>query len=961
MGKGGEEDYTYDKQQNLLASLGICAAVTILGIIIGVVVLFTVDGAAGNLSSAVCGTDFVLLNNLCERVGVAKSVCPKGSWGKDCLPCLTCHRGSCDGSGTQEGDGTCMCMAGYAGERCDMCAPGFYGPACTKCSSCSGHGVCNGTGTMNGDGTCLCTEPFTGPSCSECLPGRYGSMCATLCSPKTCKHGHCDKTTGSCICKSGYAGVECDTCTDGFFSTKGGFCEKNFTIVCNEKHNGNPTFSSLTYYYGEECKLCPGVTAFYPHSPCSDSTGVSHGTCDHGFRGRGTCFCDDGYMGNNCTVNRTAYENGLVCSNGLACGVGGTCRSIGGNEKCVCHAGYTGTACDRCGRGFHKNGSNACIDTCASTAAVPKSTGFWGPKDKCKRCPGVNAAGTPPCHGKGVCSDSNGTCDCNVGFAGVDCAECAPDHFGLACTACPNCGLNGLCSAGKMGSGKCVCKAGYTGALCTTCAYGYVSDGGVCRPCPLHNGAPCNFPNGLCSAAGGSATCRCGSNYIGTACGGVDPTHACGGLCSKGTCTRGKCYCNKGYGGTFCNISTAAVCTADAECASCEYCSLESGTCMASGQCCGHGVFLNGACACVPEYSGSRCSDSVTGAKYRWTPGPFGRCSQACGPSPDSGRIKTRTVKCTEYKDNLPPRTVADPMCSGDQKPSVSETCNQFECGEEVGLVELTLDMDFDTVVASAKSEFAKALKEDLYMVLNVSSGVEVLSMKKGSVKAKISVVPVSKVSSVPNPVDVDKLYEINAQTQFLGRLTGVETTLVKSTAGTDSVFAYVQSSSAMKPSMEAPPAGAVSTGGGWALSIGIVFAFVGSITGAVVFRKKAAEAAEMLKRKATQATSSSGLVKIQLTKAEREVINPLQMGVQGKAENLLATAVATVQRAIQYDQQHDFEKALPMYRKANEQFLQAMKSEMNQDARFALAKRVDGYVKREQYLNSMVANAHSR
>jgi len=381
---------------------------------------------------------------------------------------------------------------------------------------------------------------------------------------------------------------------------------------------------------------------------------------------------------------------------------------------------------------------------------------------------------------------------------------------------------------------------------------------------------------------------------------------------------------------------------------------------MASGRCCGHGVFLNGACSCVPEYSGSRCSDSVTGAKYRWTPGPFGRCSQACGPSPDSGRIKTRTVKCTEFQDNLQPRTVADPMCSGEPKPSVTETCNQFACGEEVGLVELTLDMDFDTVVASAKSEFAQALKADLYVALNVSSGVEVLSMKKGSVKAKISIVPGRKVSSVPNPVDIDKLYEINARTQILGRLTGVETTLVKSTADTDSVFAYVQSSSAMKPSVVTPPAGAVSTGGSWALSIGIVFAFVGSIIGAVVFRKKAAAAAEMLKRKATQATTSSGLVKIQLTKAEREVINPLQMGVQGKAENLLATAVATVQRAIQYDQQHDFEKALPMYRKANEQFLQAMKSEMNQDARFALAKRVDGYVKREQYLNSMVANAQT-
>jgi hypothetical protein len=33
------------------------------------------------------------------------------------------------------------------------------------------------------------------------------------------------------------------------------------------------------------------------------------------------------------------------------------------------------------------------------------------------------------------------------------------------------------------------------------------------------------------------------------------------------------------------------------------------------------------------------------------------------------------------------------------------------------------------------------------------------------------------------------------------------------------------------------------------------------------------------------------------------------------------------------------------------------MKAESDQDARFALAKRVDSYVKREQYLNTLLEN----
>ncbi|XP_061571016.1 stabilin-2 isoform X2 [Cololabis saira] len=89
--------------------------------------------------------------------------------------------------------------------------------------------------------------------------------------------------------------------------------------------------------------------------------------------------------------------------------------------------------------------------------------GFWGPD--CTECPD---RAERPCSARGVCSDGlggNGTCTCQVGFAGTACEDCAPGRYGATCSSECRC-VHGLCDAGLKGTGQCTCFSGYKGPSC---------------------------------------------------------------------------------------------------------------------------------------------------------------------------------------------------------------------------------------------------------------------------------------------------------------------------------------------------------------------------------------------------------------------------------------------------------------------------------------------------------------
>uniref|UniRef100_A0A3Q3QBM3 Uncharacterized protein n=1 Tax=Monopterus albus TaxID=43700 RepID=A0A3Q3QBM3_MONAL len=185
--------------------------------------------------------------------------------------------------------------------------------------------------------------------------------------------------------------------------------------------------------------------------------------------------------------------------------------------------------------------------------------GFWGLD--CIECPD---RADKPCSNRGVCSDGlggNGTCTCQVGFAGTACEDCAPGRYGPTCSSVCSC-VHGLCDSGLTGDGRCTCFSGYkgpncdqespecaaltcqqnshcmqealTGQLVCQCLPGYQKSGDQClsinpclqRVCDVHASCVHTGPNQhLCA-------CKEGYSGDGRVCMAIDPCQTNQGGCS---------------------------------------------------------------------------------------------------------------------------------------------------------------------------------------------------------------------------------------------------------------------------------------------------------------------------------------------------------------------------------------------------------------------------------------------
>ncbi|RHY20078.1 hypothetical protein DYB35_012624 [Aphanomyces astaci] len=123
-----------------------------------------------------------------------------------------------------------------------------------------------------------------------------------------------------------------------------------------------------------------------------------------------------------CAGNVTTNNNGVRVSLGL-CNAHGTCApksSLSGEYGCICNAGYSandncfvavGNVCDA----FGQCGSNgACDPKSGKCVCKPGSTG-----NQCSKCD-PTAPAESVCTNRGSC-DVGGTCQCNVGFEGLQC------------------------------------------------------------------------------------------------------------------------------------------------------------------------------------------------------------------------------------------------------------------------------------------------------------------------------------------------------------------------------------------------------------------------------------------------------------------------------------------------------------------------------------------------------------
>jgi hypothetical protein len=271
-----------------------------------------------------------------------------------------------------------------------------------------------------------------------------------------------------------------------------------------------------------------------------------HGDCVEGKQGP-SCVCDEGYIGTLCDACESGYVDpegdgtcALECD--LDCGAHGVCVSNSGVEGCSCSAGYAGASCDECASGFED----------------PDDDGVCEPVGACSLDCGV--------HGTCVGSSGGEVCECEEGYEGDGCDECAPgfedpDENGsceplILCDS--DCGLHGVCVV-ESGQDVCRCDEGYAGQTCETCAPGYQdNDGdGTCKVACAQDGTDCSG-HGTCDDASGTPVCSCAAGYAGDACEGCasgyqdhDDDGTCAPDCSGVACPA-KSACEDASGTAIC-------------------------------------------------------------------------------------------------------------------------------------------------------------------------------------------------------------------------------------------------------------------------------------------------------------------------------------------------------------------------------------------------------------------------
>nr|XP_022292249.1 mucin-4-like isoform X6 [Crassostrea virginica] len=352
-----------------------------------------------------------------------------------------------------DGSEYCFCDQGYSlsasGYTCDdidECSPNPCGENCTQ--NPPGHGY-----------SCSCAAgkklDVDQRTCIDCEEGKYGDSCAFICSCDSQNTVSCDKVYGNCTCKTGWEGVNCtkniNECT-----INSSVCPTN--SICKDTA-GSYSCDCLAGYSlaGGLCVECSSTTF---GQNCASQCTCDFSNTQSCEKTNGTCYCNAGWQGVNCT------DDVPECTNDPnICGANAICTEQNGSYLCTCKLGY------------EKNSNGICIDT-----------------NECAR-------GTSACDANAICINTNGnyTCTCKLGFSGDGrtCTACTATTFGSQCSQTCTCNVTNTFNCDDV-TGVCTCKSGWNGTNCDI-------DIDECS-----NGIRvCNSTNEKCVNLDGSSQCLC--------------------------------------------------------------------------------------------------------------------------------------------------------------------------------------------------------------------------------------------------------------------------------------------------------------------------------------------------------------------------------------------------------------------------------------------------------------------
>ncbi|KAJ3653214.1 hypothetical protein Zmor_012478 [Zophobas morio] len=530
-------------------------------------------------------------------------------------PCIKCN---CDTPGSfgtciQEGlfAGTCECLQGYEGRKCEYCAGGFKGwPKCELCP-------CDVKGTLNiltCDDECKCKINVNGKFCDRCKPGYFALNAESL---KGCTECYCSGVTN--LCESALVTPKMVQTLDNWLIT-----DSKISSVAKPLWDNKGLFSIGTYelpftetlywlapkaYLGNKLEYYGSLLTFKVHwvimrGDTSGKPTTGPNVIIIGADGRKIAIGNDFYSTSNETFNVKLKENGwyhlpshsqnsfaniqdnpvdrkhfLSVMSNISCVLlratfhtdqieslleevtlhADDEDSSADVEKCFCPSGYSGLSCESCAFGYVR------ITTNTTTR-----------ESYCGKC---------DCNGHSEsCNPDTGECFCQHNTMGENCERCKPGYYGNPlkgrpddCKKCecplekeennfsPSCQLDFL-SEGTEQEGGYVCTQcpkGYTGDHCEICDDGYFGNptkvGSVCSPCNC-NGGPCDKMTGQCLKCKGNTEgwrcekCKVGyygnalmSNCMSCQCDLVGATSV---ACDMES---GQCDCKKYFTGRTCN------------------------------------------------------------------------------------------------------------------------------------------------------------------------------------------------------------------------------------------------------------------------------------------------------------------------------------------------------------------------------------------------------------------------